>query len=399
MNKGTISRLVLVILLVQAGIALAKYSGGDGSSGNPYKISDVNDWKELMSSSGDWGKSFEMISDVNLAGVTVTPVGNSTIKFRGVFDGNNHIISNLVINKPNSDNVGLFGYVEEGEIKNLGLKNIFIKGHYSTGGLAGQGVRSNIKDCYSEGSVSGGGLLGTNAGSIINCYSTCSGHSGLVWWNYGIIFNSYASGNVKTGGLVGENEGVIRRCYATGDIDGGMYSWASGGLVATNNGVILDSYSTGDITGGIIYAGGLVGENDDQSYSINFISNCYSTGDVDTSACCFFGGLIGLNASSGKISNCFWDIDAQSHGTTESICNQQGNGIITNVAGLSTEQMQQKAVYTTAPADWDFINIWGIGENQTYPYLRKYPASDINQDKRTDYVDLAALAENWLSKD
>jgi hypothetical protein len=45
---------------------------------------------------------------------------------------------------------------------------------------------------------------------------------------------------------------------------------------------------------------------------------------------------------------------------------------------------------------WDFINIWGIGENQTYPYLRKYSAADINEDESVDFGDLAILADNWL---
>jgi hypothetical protein len=47
--------------------------------------------------------------------------------------------------------------------------------------------------------------------------------------------------------------------------------------------------------------------------------------------------------------------------------------------------------------NWDFINVWGIGENQTYPYLRKYLAADINQDKTVSFPDLAILAENWLA--
>jgi len=38
--------------------------------------------------------------------------------------------------------------------------------------------------------------------------------------------------------------------------------------------------------------------------------------------------------------------------------------------------------------DWEFINIWGIGENQAYPYLRTVPAGDINKDRIVNFLDL-----------
>jgi len=44
------------------------------------------------------------------------------------------------------------------------------------------------------------------------------------------------------------------------------------------------------------------------------------------------------------------------------------------------------------------INIWDIGENQTYPFLRKHLPSDINKDGKTDFYDLAVLAEHWLEE-
>jgi hypothetical protein len=52
---------------------------------------------------------------------------------------------------------------------------------------------------------------------------------------------------------------------------------------------------------------------------------------------------------------------------------------------------------TFLEAGWDFVNVWGIGENQTYPYLRRYSAADINQDASVNFLDLALLAENWLT--
>ena len=51
---------------------------------------------------------------------------------------------------------------------------------------------------------------------------------------------------------------------------------------------------------------------------------------------------------------------------------------------------------TFAEAGWDMVNVWGIGEGQTYPYLRKYKAGDLNHDGIVDAVDLAIVADEWL---
>jgi len=64
--------------------------------------------------------------------------------------------------------------------------------------------------------------------------------------------------------------------------------------------------------------------------------------------------------------------------------------------GKTTAQMQTKSTFTDA--GWDFVEIWGIGENQTYPFLRTEPAGDLNYDKKVDFFDLAILASHWLEE-
>ena len=115
------------------------------------------------------------------------------------------------------------------------------------------------------------------------------------------------------------------------------------------------------------------------------ISNCYSSarvsGEIDV------GGLVGDNSDlydrQGTVVNSFWDIEASG------VPGSDGG------EGLTTHEI--KSASTFYNAGWDFINVWGIGENQTYPYLRKYSAADINQDESVNFGDLAILAENWLS--
>ena len=95
--------------------------------------------------------------------------------FKGLFDGQNHTISGLLIDAEGS-HFGFFRYCEAGShIKNLVLEGVVLpKGdRESIGGLAGVN-RGSIENCSFNGVVKGkntvGGLVGTNAtsGQILN---------------------------------------------------------------------------------------------------------------------------------------------------------------------------------------------------------------------------------------
>ncbi len=122
------------------------------------------------------------------------PVGDESNPFRGIFDGNGHVIRNLYINRVGENYVGLFGYVGSGgEVRNLGLENVQVLGRESVGGLVGSSNGGTVSGCYSTGSVSGresvGGLVGSsNGGTVSGCYSTGS-----------------VSGSDDVGGLVGSS--------------------------------------------------------------------------------------------------------------------------------------------------------------------------------------------------
>jgi hypothetical protein len=53
---------------------------------------------------------------------------------------------------------------------------------------------------------------------------------------------------------------------------------------------------------------------------------------------------------------------------------------------------------TFSNAGWDMVNVWDIGEGQTYPFLRTHLPSDINKDNETNSLDLAIQAAQWLSE-
>ena len=211
--------------MVMPGAYAATYSGGDGTSGTPYLISTSQDLVDLanVANSGDWDKHFLMTQDIDMVGVTgFTPIGNSTTKFTGVFDGGGHAIQDLVIDLPGQDYVGLFGYVI-GEISNLGIDGGSVTGKGWVGGLIGYNyINSTVTSCYATGAVSG-------TGNYVG---------GLVGWNY-----SY---------------GRVTSCYATGAVSGtGNYV---GGLVGYNyGGRVISCYATGVVSGTVNCVGGLVG--------------------------------------------------------------------------------------------------------------------------------------------
>ncbi len=116
----------------------AEYSGGTGEANAPFEIGTVVDWQELMDRQGDWGKHFVLTADIDVNGVALSPVGNDANNFTGIFDGNDHIIRNADMNMPDTDYVGLFGYIgPNGHIATLGAENVTIKGRKNVGGLAG----------------------------------------------------------------------------------------------------------------------------------------------------------------------------------------------------------------------------------------------------------------------
>ncbi len=133
-----------------------------------------------------------------------TPIGNYTTPFTGIFDGNGNIVRGLYINRPDQNNIGLFGVVSNGgTIRNIGVQSDTIVGKDYVGGVVGwvgnQGSLSNcFSNCHLKGRYYVGGLFGGSAGGTVeNCYS------------FGAL-NAAST----AGGLVGKNQSVFQNCFA-----------------------------------------------------------------------------------------------------------------------------------------------------------------------------------------
>ncbi|WP_163381382.1 GLUG motif-containing protein [Cyclobacterium sp. SYSU L10401] len=285
-------------------------------------VHDVNQLQAINTNNTTRAGSYALSGDIDASdtvnwdtGAGFVPIGNFNDRFTGQFDGQNHIISDLYIDR--SDNVGLFGLAENSIIRNVGLVDVGITGDTHVGGLAGRNVgNSVISNSYATGNITGnnnniGGLVGVNSNSTISSsYSTASvtGNSsvgGLVGYNNqgSTVSESYATGDVMgtgdyVGGLVGYNlnNGIIDFSYATGNVMGSRHF---GGLVGYNNSsIISESYATGTVTGNGDYVGGLVG------YNVNStINESYSKGMVTGNS--MVGGLVGRNQGGSTINQSY----------------------------------------------------------------------------------------------
>ncbi|WP_026807867.1 beta strand repeat-containing protein [Aliarcobacter lanthieri] len=198
------------------------------------------------------------------------PIGNDTNIFTGTFDGKGFTISNLYINRPTQDYVGLFGITNNPTIKNIGLENLSIVGKDSVGGLVGNHLYGTISNSYASGTVSGGSKVGGLLGENSN----------------GTIENSYASGTVsggsKVGGLLGYNTfGTILNSYASGTVSGG--SKVGGLLGVTFRGTILNSYASGTVSVGS-KVGGLLGYNTYGTIENSYYDNATNTASMNDSS-------------------------------------------------------------------------------------------------------------------
>ncbi|MHC4748027.1 MAG: GLUG motif-containing protein, partial [Planctomycetota bacterium] len=304
---------------------LPSFSGGTGEANDPYIISTAIDLNSIGHNPRLMTAHFELVNDINLAGIVFSMIGGPEEPFAGVFDGNGHEIFDFsyVIAfedyfTESRDLIGLFKVVSgpNAQIKDLALRNFEIDAGIGgfVGSLVGRLRAGSISGCYVDGnSVSGsldtGGLVGKNYGTISNCYANINasgvgpyGLGVLVGENGGLITNCKAAGKVLTGnsagGLVGRNngDGTISTCTCSSIVSGVD---TLGGLIGENSGLVSNSFSVGDVNGRS-EVGGLVGQN----YEDGIITLCYSTGDASGDGL-IIGGLVGENTGQATISNCY----------------------------------------------------------------------------------------------
>lgn len=182
--------IVVALLAVVLGVgnerayAFSGYGAGNGTQ--PYLITNC---EELQEMNDELDANYALANDIDCSDTTTwnsgagfEPIGDSLMSsFSGQFDGNSFAISNLFINLPDLNNVGLFGYVDGGNIEDVGLVAPDITGQASVGGIIGVIANGEVRYAYVRGgSVTGtvgatGGLVGNvGGGQIHDVYSSAA---------------------------------------------------------------------------------------------------------------------------------------------------------------------------------------------------------------------------------
>ncbi len=285
-------------------VIVAKFLTYDESDGHTatnnkgiYQVSSAQDliW---LSERVNAGYTFEGMTimqtcDINMSGIVFNSIGTETKPFKGIYDGNNFIISNLnlAVNKNtgerfmnNLSNRGLFGCVKNATIKNLTVASGTVSGYGNVGMIAGyaENTKFNYVNTYKSNVKVSKIELVDIYGKVVDTYLTSGASStenfaqrenvgGLVGYAKGCSFyvcsnranvkEANASGVANSAGFVGrlEDNGLvvstINQCFNEGNISmgssfAGFTNWymMEGGIKTktelTENSNIKDCYST-----------------------------------------------------------------------------------------------------------------------------------------------------------
>lgn len=421
MVTSRILGLLASLFIFQSGISASYgFSGsGNGSSGNPYVITNAIQLQEMADR---LNAHYVLGNDID-ASATVTwnggegfkPIGDQSNEFTGSFNGQGFSILNLTINRP-AERAALFGVASGATLENVTFEGGTIAGGpagalvsfaeeftsicnvnssaaiygYSShcGGIAGFVENSEILNCHCSGTVvmkarswKVGGLVGSIGASFGRPKSRLIDCSALGKVSEGGFSAS------EVGGLVGfASEVDITRCFATGSVTG---TEDVGGLIGRitweSFPVVEECFATGTVFG-INEIGGFIGSVYEAS-----ITNCFATGSVlckkrgagfiglavDCAiTSCFSSGLVHLRSpniiaslggfiggqTDSTITDCYWDLDTSDQSSSAS-----------TETGKAHSEMLDSSTYNSS--SWDFVGTWEQSSGVSYPSLRSLPLS------------------------
>lgn len=241
--------------------ALQKAISDNTALESPFKQA----YDEFQSEHLDDTTIYNIHSDKWDDGKGFNPIGDTTNPFTGTIDGFSGErvfgISNLTINRPEEDNVGLVGAAgtsgNSADFVNLSLSNVSIKGRNNVGAIAGTlQYGSHISWSNASGTVTGTESIGGFAGLVDNS----------SMWD--ISNSATVTGGTKAGGIAGTltNNSTLTdvRNFAaisgTEDV-GGIAGYVEKGTILGTGSAIYNyanTYNTGKVTG-MTDTGGIVG--------------------------------------------------------------------------------------------------------------------------------------------
>ena len=217
---------------------------GNGTKENPYLIYNEDDMKKLAMQNTE-GKYYSLKTNLDYTNKEYYMIGTSTKPFKGTFDGNGYMISNITL--VGNNYIAMFGY-NEGIIRGLNIKNINVTGNQNVAGLVADNkgtvsminLEGNINGTYAAGIVSQGNYTNATVKDVImNGNVTGASSGGIVYKSantYGIVeAGKYANSLL--------NNAVYRKIsYIDRKVTAGNYNYAEKMVESAYNN--LDAYGT-----------------------------------------------------------------------------------------------------------------------------------------------------------
>lgn len=338
--------------------AASKYAGGKGTKSSPYLISNAAQLTkfavDMRNGNTFEGKYLKLTNDIDLAGkywITAAATSrfevnfDSSVAFRGTFDGGNRKIKNMTVLDESASgawgdsnpinwewfisNTGFIFAVEGGVVKNLGIENAYAP--MADGALLIHSVReeSTVLNCYTSGYSSGSGMFWDICNydiRISDCYSSAT------VLKSGIVYNSYASADPR--GKV-----VMSNVFFCGEQLSNDYDKTTAAFAAR-----ITGYKT---------------------KAQNYVYNCFSACDSPTE------NGFAYSKEYAYLYKCYYN-----KANSESVRNNKTNHK-TQLSAKSDSFFKSKSSFTNSKNwnskyPWDFEDTWAIDPkiNDGYPYLK-----------------------------
>lgn len=311
------------------------FASGMGTPSSPFAICTKEQFGLLSSQFTTYRlSSFDLLSDINFGMAQASPIGEAltadgtpavSLPYSGTFNGNNHKISNFIINcrtpsgtVDNSD-VGLFRYIKDATIKNLTINSsvVMCKTGTNVGLLSGQVETATSGTILENLKVHGHTEGGTSIGGVVGKMSSV-GSGSIVATS--IHMKGEPSGEYSVGGFFGTvsmgsgGSATISRSTFKGSVHSRSNTSGNSAVVSRVGGVIGDATSVGAVSlsevavradqiSGSTTVGGFVGSSSNIAITDSYVEanlRAYSSTDAAVSTYANIGGAIGL-ASGGTL--------------------------------------------------------------------------------------------------
>ena len=433
----SVAMSIFMVMTMLPSMIFAEYDlKGNGTESEPYLIESYDDLLEFarLVNDGQANQHAKLANNIYAQeseeeSKKWTPIGVLNNAYKGIFDGKGNTIMGLCVKS--NDIAGLFREISaDAVVKNVKLQDSCIEG-CDAGGVVVYNY-GTVSGCSNTGTVTAneeyafaGGVVVYNYGTVSGCSNTgmvtANGENvsagGVVVENYGTVSGCSNTGTVTAdgeyafaGGLVMYNEGTVSGCSNTGTVkvkktssssgevvtdQGGSFA---GGVVALNGRKVVACNNIGTVTvkGDDIYAGGIVGNNED-----GITKDSYSIGEINIEeGNSFIGGVFGLAnfsdgaSGDGKTQNCYYDCNRCS--AEKPIGKSEGKEP-DSVKGLSTDEMTGTG---EGRAETEMVG-FKKGDGETYVwYFHDDDKADVVGQKYAYYPNLEEYtsADAWIPK-